>query len=111
MIQDFLNTHNLNLLQIFIVGIGYLMPIPLTYIALNLWHHYRQERFIMGIKWVLLEIQVPRDVIKSPAAMELIFANALYQKSIKGFWEQYIQGAPWFWFSLEISFFREEDRL
>ena len=102
MIQDFLNTHNLNLLQILIVTIGYLMPIPLTYIALNLWHHYRQERFIMGIKWVLLEIQVPRDVIKSPAAMELIFANALYHKSNKGFWEVYIQGAPWFWFSLEI---------
>lgn len=102
MIQDFLNTHNLNLLQILIVTIGYLMPIPLTYIALNLWHHYRQERFIMGIKWVLLEIQVPRDVIKTPAAMELIFSNALYHQSMKGFWEQYIQGAPWFWFSLEI---------
>jgi len=102
MIQDFLNTHNLNLLQILIVTVGYLMPIPLTYIALNLWHHYRQERFIMGIKWVLLEIQVPRDVIKSPAAMELIFTNAFYHKSGKGFWEQYIQGAPWFWFSLEI---------
>ena len=103
MIQDFLNSHNLNLLQILIVTIGYLMPIPLAYIALFLWHHYRQERFIMGIKWVLLEIQVPRDVVKSPAAMELIFSNALYHKSGKGFWEQYIQGAPWFWFSLEIA--------
>lgn len=78
------------------------MPIPLTYIALNLWHHYRLERFIVGIKWVLLEIQVPRDVIKSPASMELIFSNALYHKSGKGFYEQYIQGAPWFWFSLEL---------
>ncbi len=85
-----------------IVVVGYLMPIPLSYIAVSLWHHYRQERFIMGIKWVLLEIQVPRDVVKTPAAMELIFSNALYHKSMKGFWEQYIQGAPWFWFSLEI---------
>lgn len=57
----------------------------------------------MGIKWVLLEIQVPRDVVKTPAAMELIFTNAFYHKSAKGFWEQYIQGAPWFWFSLEIA--------
>lgn len=78
------------------------MPIPLSILALRLWHHYRQERFIMGIKWALLEVQVPRDVIKSPAAMELIFSNAFYQKSMKGFWEQYIQGAPWFWFSLEL---------
>ena len=103
MIQDFLSTHNLNLLQMLIVAVGYLMPIPLSYIALHLWHHYRQERFIMGIKWVLLEIQVPREVVKSPAAMELIFTNAFYHKSGKGFWEQYIQGAPWFWFSLEIA--------
>ncbi len=79
------------------------MPIPLTYIALHLWHHYRQERFIMGIKWVLLEVHVPREVIKSPAAMELILSNAFYHKSGKGFWEQYVQGAPWFWFSLEMA--------
>ena len=93
---------NFNLLQFLLVVIGYLMPIPLSMLALSLWHHYRQERFIEGIKWALLEIQVPRDVIKSPAAMELIFSNAFYHKSKKGFWEQYIQGAPWFWFSLEL---------
>lgn len=102
MIQEFFATHNFNLIQTLLVTIGYLMPIPLTFIALNLWHHYRQERFILGIKWVLLEVLVPRDVIKSPAAMELIFSNAFYHKSMKGFWEQYVQGAPWFWFSLEI---------
>jgi len=102
MIQDFLTTHNFNLIQILIVTIGYLMPIPLAYIAFNLWHHYRQERFIMGIKWVLLEIQVPREVIKTPAAMELIFSNAFYHKSMKGFWEEFMIGAPWLWFSLEI---------
>jgi len=54
------------------------MPIPLTIIALRLWHHYRQERFIMNIKWVLLEVHVPRDVIKSPAAMELHFFKMLF---------------------------------
>ncbi len=102
-IGDFFASHNFNLLQLLFVAIGYLMPIPLGIAALRLWHHYRQERFIMGIKWVLLEVQVPRDVIKSPAAMELVLSNAFYQKSNKGFWEQYIQGAPWFWFSLEIA--------
>jgi hypothetical protein len=102
MIQDFLSTHNFNLIQMLLVAIGYLMPIPLAFITFNLWHHYRQERFIMGIKWVLLEIQVPRDVIKTPAAMELIFTNAFYHQSMKGFWEQFMIGAPWMWFSLEI---------
>jgi len=102
MIGDFLASHNINLIQILIVTIGYLMPIPLAAIAVHLWHDYRQDRFILGMKWVLLEIQVPRDVIKSPAAMELIFSNALYHKSAKGFWERYMIGAPWMWFSLEI---------
>lgn len=102
MIQDFLNTHTFNLLQMLIVAIGYLMPIPLAYAAVYLWHHYRQERFIAGIKWVLLEIQVPRDVIKTPAAMELVFSNAFYHRSRKGFWEEYMIGAPWLWFSLEM---------
>lgn len=101
MVETFLATHNI--WQILIAGIGYLMPIPLALLAFYLWHEYRQDRFIGGIKWVLLEIQVPRDVVKSPAAMELIFSNAFYHKSKKGFWEQYIQGAPWFWFSLEIA--------
>jgi hypothetical protein len=101
-IETFFATHHFNLLQILIAGIGYLMPIPLAIAALYVWHEYRQDRFIKGIKWVLLEIQVPRDVIKTPAAMELIFSSALYHKSVKGFWEEYIQGAPWLWFSLEI---------
>lgn len=102
MIEQFFATHSFNLIQWLLVIIGYLMPIPLAFAAVQLWHHYRQERFIMGIKWVLLEIQVPREVIKTPAAMELVFSNALFHKSGKGFWEEFMIGAPWLWFSLEI---------
>lgn len=102
MLETFIAAHNINVIQLLLIIIGYLMFIPLAMIAYFLWHHYRQENFIIGIKWVLLEIHVPRDVIKSPAAMELVLSNAFYHKSFKGFWEQYIQGAPWFWFSLEI---------
>ncbi len=101
MLAEFFASHNP--INILIIIIGYLMPFPLSYIAFVLWHHYRNERFIAGIKWVLLEIQVPREVQKSPAAMELIFSNAFYHKSKKGFWEQFIQGAPWMWFSLEMA--------
>lgn len=103
MIEEFFLSNNLNIIQLLIVAVGYLMPFPLAYIAFHMWHDYRQERFIMGIKWVLLEIQVPRDVVKTPAAMELIFSNAFYHKSMKGFWEEYMIGAPWLWFSLEIA--------
>lgn len=78
-------------------------PILAMYIGLNLWHHFVTERFVLGMTWTLFEIQVPRDVEKSPMAMELIFTNAMYHASIKGLWEIWVQGAPHFWFSLEIA--------
>ncbi len=103
MLAQFLDAHNIHPLVILVTVIGYLMPFPLAYVAYVFWHHYRVERFIVGIKWALLEIQVPREVDKSPAAMELIFSNAFFHKSGKGFWEEFIIGAPWLWFSLEMA--------
>ena len=66
------------------------------------WVHYIQQDFISGIDFVLLEIVPPRDVLRSPKAMELFITNALYHFSYKGGKEEYWQGAVWFWFSLEI---------
>ena len=76
--------------------------IVLGRIAWKLWIHYIQADFISGIEYVMLEIVPPRDVLRSPKAMELFFTNALYHWSQKGGKEQYWQGAVWFWFSLEI---------
>lgn len=100
MVENFFN--NFNLIAFLFKLIGILAPFPLAYLAIFLWHGYRSDRFIEGIEWVLLEIKVPREMNKTPAAMELVFSNAFYHKSSKGFWEIYIQGAVWFWFSLEI---------
>lgn len=72
-------------------------------IAWKFWIHYIQADFISGIEYVMLEIVPPRDVLRSPRAMELFFTNALYHWSQKGGKEQYWQGAVWFWFSLEIA--------
>ncbi|MBI2631235.1 hypothetical protein HYW73_03430, partial [Candidatus Nomurabacteria bacterium] len=64
---------------------------------------YIQQDFISGIDFVLLEIVPPREVLRSPKAMELFFTNALYHWSLKGGREEFWQGAVWFWFSLEIA--------
>jgi hypothetical protein len=72
-------------------------------IAWKLWVHYVQQDFISGIDFVLLEIVPPREVLRSPKAMELFITNALYHFSYKGGKESYWQGAVWFWFSLEIA--------
>ncbi len=75
----------------------------LGWVAWKLWIHYIRQDFISGIDFVLLEIIPPRDVLRSPKAMELFISNALYQFSYKGGKEEYWQGAVWFWFSLEIA--------
>ncbi len=91
------------------IGINFwerLLPIfgsvVLGYFAFKIWKHYVQQKFIAGITWVLLEIIPPRDVLRSPKAMELFFTNALYHQSQKGAVEMYWQGAVWFWYSLEL---------
>lgn len=74
----------------------------LGFCAWKVWVHYIRQDFISGIEWIVLEIIPPRDVLRSPAAMELFITNALYHYSHKGGREEYWQGAVWFWFSLEI---------
>lgn len=91
------------LYKIFLFGF---LPIAsvaiLARLAFFFWVHYVNTDFISGIEWVLLEIIPPRDVLRSPKAMELFITNALYHFSYKGGLETYWQGAVWFWFSLEI---------
>ncbi|MBI3888793.1 hypothetical protein HY311_03285 [Candidatus Nomurabacteria bacterium] len=77
--------------------------IVLGRIAWAMWMHYIQQDFISGIDFVLLEIVPPREVLRSPKAMELFITNALYHFSMKGGKEEFWQGAVWFWFSLEIA--------
>ena len=62
-------------------------------IAWRFWVHYIQQDFISGIDFVLLEIVPPREVLRSPQAMELFITNALYHWSMKGGKEEYWQGA------------------
>ncbi len=93
-----------NLQYSFIAGILSLAGlILLGRIAWKMWLHYIQQDFISGIDFVLLEVVPPREVLRSPKAMELFFTNALYHWSMKGGKEEYWQGAVWFWFSLEIA--------
>ncbi len=78
-------------------------PLLAMYVGLEMWHHFVTDRFILGMKWTVFEIEIPRDVEKTPMAMELILTNAMYHASQKGLWEVWVQGSPHFWFSLEMA--------
>jgi hypothetical protein len=78
------------------------VTIFLGYTAWIIWIHYVQTKFISGIEFISIEIVPPREVLRSPRAMELFFTNALYQYTKKGMPEAYWKGEVPLWFSLEI---------
>ena len=57
--------------------------------------------FIKGLKWTILEIKLPRDITKSPRAME-VFLSALHQTRDGNLIDKYLKGFLRAWFVLEI---------
>lgn len=96
-----------------------MQPVPVSSLLLNLgilvivipflvqlswylWLNYIQIQFLRSIKWVLLEVKPPKDVFKSPQAMELVI-NALYQTGGTGTWfDRLWKGNLRNYFALEI---------
>ncbi len=79
------------------------LPLVLVFLGWKLWVGYIREEWLSTVKWVLLEIKVPKEVFKSPAAMELALSNALSQGGgVGNNYQLYWQGRVINWFSLEI---------
>lgn len=77
------------------------LPIFLIYLAWHLWYYYRQAVYIRTTEWSMLEIKMPRQISKSPRAMEVvlgIFSQTYAGNTITRF----TQGIVRSWFSLEL---------
>lgn len=80
-------------------------------IFVSLWLHWRQEMFKNSVKWVLLEIRIPRLVIKSAKAMEQVLMAMHTLRNAPGdLQEKYWEGEVTRWFTLEIVSFGGEVR-
>jgi len=78
------------------------VPVVLGFLAWHYWIQFIHARTLAKMKWVNLEISVPRDVFKSPEAMELIF-NTLHEGGGMSTWiKKYINGNLPKYFSLEL---------
>lgn len=80
----------------------YVLPFLLGYVAWRLWLQYVQADYFGKTEFVLLEIKIPKAVMKTPQAMELAL-NALHQgwdgdNIFKIWW----LGQARSWFSLEL---------
>ncbi len=74
------------------------------------WVRHVQAQFLNSIKWIMLEVRLPRDVFKSPLAMEMVL-NSIHQgggtsNNYAKFWEGKVRN----WFSLEIASIEGEVR-
>ncbi len=69
----------------------------------EVWLFWKQETFKHEIDWVLLELRMPREVRKSPMAMEQVLAALHSLRNAPGdFQEKYLNGEITRWFSLEL---------
>ena len=72
-------------------------------IARSTWLFYRQEVFKKEIQWILMEIKIPREVNKSPRAMEQVLASIHALRNFAGdLREIYWDGEVTRWYSFEM---------
>jgi len=89
-------------LKIFLEYWWFIPPVALFFIFRGLHLDYIRTKYINSLKWVLLEVKIPKEVVKTPKAMEQIFAGLHGTEGSLGFVEKWFKGEVPDWFSLEI---------
>jgi hypothetical protein len=77
------------------------VPIVLGAVFLQTWVRYKRTTYIKDQGGFLLELKLPKELMKSPAAMEVVI-GAMAQPSVGSYKEVYFEGRVRPWFSLEI---------
>ncbi|MEK7121063.1 MAG: hypothetical protein AAB840_03140 [Patescibacteria group bacterium] len=76
------------------------LPILLVGFFWSLWFDYIKRKGIASREYILLEIRIPKEIKKSPAAMEVVFGA---MTGSEGNWfKKYWKGETRAWYSLEI---------
>lgn len=78
------------------------LPIIFVRTAWHLWLLYIRTKYIAGLKWTLLEIRIPKEVLRTPKAMEQIFSGLHGSHGAGNKIDQYIKGKVAGWISCEI---------
>ncbi|MDP1689343.1 MAG: hypothetical protein Q8L47_04430 [bacterium] len=80
----------------------FVLPFLLLSFLLNLWLFYLKLRTLQQMSWSLLEIQVPREILRTPKAMEQIFASLAAIWPAINFYEKWWKGKVVEWASFEM---------
>lgn len=77
------------------------LPIVSINILLNVWFSYKRREWIRDQGSILLEIRLPKNIDKSPAAMEMVL-EGIFEDVVGSLTDVYLKGRVRDWFSLEI---------
>lgn len=79
----------------------YFSPILFAFLLWQTYLLYIRSKYVKEQEWVLLEIKIPKEITKSPRAMELLL-EIFYQTFDGTLIDKYIKGVVRGWFSLEL---------
>lgn len=84
------------------------VPAVLFFVFYNIWMDYIIKKRLLGEEYVVLEVKLPKEILRSPAAMESVL-TAFWQSDPGNTWiKKYIEGKVMDWFSLELASFGGE---
>src|SRR3989338_2002413 len=88
------------ILNILSVSWWIFLPLGLFFIWREFWLWGLNRLWKKQIKWTLLEIQIPRNILKTPKAMENVFSSlhAMWMRPMS-FEDIYFKGEELFWFT------------
>jgi len=99
--SEFFSSNATSVLRLLVHYGWYWLP---PVLAFGLWHAYRAYTLFEGMssmEWVTLEVKLPREIMKSPLAMEVVL-GAFHQTRDATWWTQITTGFRRAWFSLEL---------
>lgn len=103
---DFIGPYRSLIISIVITVVLLILLIMFFRLLRQIWLFYKQSLFKKNIEWSFLELKIPREVLKTPRAMEQFFINLHSLKNAPGDWkEKYIDGEVPLWWSFEIVSF------
>ena len=81
----------------------FILPVILFYISWKWWVIFIRLKYIKRIKWSIFEIKIPKEILKTPKAMEQVFSQmySIYSFGMK-FLTKYWDGEVEKWMSFEM---------
>lgn len=89
--------------EVFAVSWLIVVPLGLFFVWKDFWIWGMNRMWKKEIKWVLLELRIPKNILKTPKAMENVFSalHAMWFKPI-GFEDRWFKGEELYWFTCEL---------